>query len=90
MRFKILIICMLLSASTIAFAADRVKNASYANSSDVAQAEKFLDSLPGACSKSYAYASTNGVVNIRIICKGSGQSMDGLITIQNGVVTQVK
>ena len=76
--------------STIAFADSKVRDASYANRSDVVQAEKFLESLPEACSASYAYASTNGTVNIRLICKDSGKSTDGLVTIKNGVVTQIK
>lgn len=70
----------------------KVLDAYHATHSDVAQAEKFLKDLPDACSKSYAYASDDGTVTVKIICIGStkSQSMDGLIKIKDGVVTQVK
>jgi hypothetical protein len=71
-------------------ASQRVRDASNGNPSDVAQAEKFLAGLPPACSTSYAYASATGTVNIRTICNGSGKSMDGLVSIKNGVVTQIQ
>jgi len=89
MRPIILIFCFLLLITT-AFAADIVRDAKYANSSDVRQAESFLASLPSACSESYAYASPDGTVIIRIICEGAGKSMDGLVSIKNGIVTQIK
>jgi hypothetical protein len=92
MRFKILILCLLLCAVTSVVASNKVLDAHKANPSDVAQADKFLKNIPEACSRSYAYASDDGTVNIRIICISStkSESMDGLITIKNGVVTQVK
>jgi len=68
----------------------QIKDAAYANPSDVAQAEKFLAGLPVACSDSHAYASNDGTVNIRIICNGASKSMDGLVTIKNGVVTKIR
>jgi len=67
-----------------------VQNAGSATLSDVAQAESFLKSLPAACSASHAYTSDDGTVNIRTICNGSGESMDGLISIKNGVVTKIR
>lgn len=92
MRFKILIFCLVLFTATSVFASTKVLDAHKANSSDVARAEKFLRDLPKPCSGSYAYASDDGAVNIRVICIGStkSESMDGLITIKNGVVSQVK
>lgn len=92
MRLKILIFCSMLLMSTNVLAATKVLDAYHANPSDVAQAEKFFKDLPNACSGSYAYASDDGTVNIRVICIGStkSESIDGLITIKNGVVTQVK
>ncbi|WP_145961263.1 hypothetical protein [Salinisphaera sp. LB1] len=67
-----------------------VRNASNANQSDVAQANKFLASIPSACSRSYAYALADGTIKIRVICSGNGDSMDGVIEIKNGMVTRVK
>jgi hypothetical protein len=64
-----------------ALAVGRVENTARAKSSDVAQAERFLADLPSACSSSHAHASTDGTVNIRIICNGSGKSMDGIVSI---------
>ncbi|MCM2284368.1 MAG: hypothetical protein NDI81_06280 [Desulfobacula sp.] len=92
MCYKILTLCLVLFAATTVFASTKVLDAHKANPSDVAQAEKFLRDLPNACSGSYAYASSDGTVNIRVICIGSTktESMDGLIAIKNGVVTQVK
>lgn len=90
MRLKTLTICLILLASTTASAGGGVSNAGSANPSDVAQAEKFLTGLPGACSASDASASSDGTVNIRIICNGSGKSTDGLVSIKNGVVTQIR
>ncbi len=46
MRFKILIICLVLVTATSVFASTKVLDAHKANSSDVAQAEKFLRDLP--------------------------------------------
>lgn len=92
MRCTILILCLVLITATNVFASTKVLDANQANPSDVAQAENFLRDLPAACSGSHAYASSDGTVNIRVICIGStkSESMDGLITIKNGVVTQVK
>lgn len=67
MRFKILIFCLVLFKATTVFASSKVLDADKANPSDVAQAEKFLRDLPKACSGSYAYASSDGTVNIRVI-----------------------
>ena len=60
------------------------------NPSDLAQANKFLADLPGACSSSYKYISPDGTVNIRIKCDRNGKKIDGLIAIKNGVVTDIK
>ncbi len=92
MRFKNLIVGLVLVTATSVFASNKVLDAHKANPSDVTQAEKFLKDLPKPCSGSYAYASADGAVNIRVICIGStkSESMDGLIAIKNGVVTQVK
>lgn len=92
MYFKALIICSIFFLSTSAIASTKVLEAYKANSSDVAQAEKFLRDLPEACSGSYAYASDNGAVTIRLICIGysKAKSMDGTVIIKNGVVTQIK
>lgn len=67
-----------------------VQNATYANSSDVTTAENFLNDLPAACSGSSASASTDGTINIRVLCNGNGKSMDGLVSIKNGIVTKVQ
>ena len=68
----------------------KIKEANYADPSDVTQAETFLAELPAACSESHGYASKDGTVNIRIICNGSSNSMNGLISIKNGVVTKIQ
>ncbi len=67
-----------------------VQGATYTNSSDVTVAEKFLNDLPAACSASSASASSDGTINIRILCNGNGKSMDGLVSIKNGIVTKVR
>lgn len=90
MRIRTDVTCLLLFASTSVLAAGSVENAANANPSDVAQAETFLAKLPAACSASHASASSDGTVSIRIVCNGSGDSMDGLVTIKNGVVTNVR
>ena len=71
-------------------ASTSVLNASNASASDVAHAEQLLKGLPPACSASNAWATGDGTVNIRTICNGNGRSMDGMVSIKNGVVTQVK
>uniref|UniRef100_UPI0040567393 hypothetical protein n=1 Tax=Candidatus Electronema sp. TaxID=2698783 RepID=UPI0040567393 len=78
---------ILISATVAAWA---TAYAAEANPSDLSQADKFLADLPAACSGSYKYVGSDGAVNIRIICDGNGQKMDGLIVIKNGVVTQVR
>lgn len=78
------------SGSGSSGSSSRVRDAAYASPSDVSQAENFLASLPAACSASYAYASSDGTVNIRTICSGNDQSMDGLVAIKNGVVTHIQ
>lgn len=92
MHYKVLILSLVLFTATSVFASSNVLDSHQANPSDVAQAEKFLRDLPEACSGSHAYASADATVNIRVICIGStkAESMDGLITIKNGIVTQVK
>ena len=88
MRFKMQAASLLLLSTSTVLAA--VENAASANPDDVAQADKFLSGLPPACSASYAYASNDGTVNIRVICSGSGKSMDGLVSIKNGIVTKIQ
>jgi hypothetical protein len=90
MRFTVLTCALLLSISLPAFAASRVENASRARASDVAEAEKFLASLPDACSMTRAFATSDGTVHIRILCNGSGKAVDGLVSIRNGIVTNIK
>jgi hypothetical protein len=92
MRFKILIFCLMLFIAPSVGASTKVLDEHHANPTDVSQAEKFLKDLPEECSGSYAYASVDGTINIRLICIGStkSESIDGLITIKNGAVTQVK
>ena len=84
--------CALLLLAGSGFTAKRVLDASRANPSDVAQAEKFLNDLPDACSGSYAHATNDGAVVVRLICIGSNtaKSTDGTIIIKNGKVTQVE
>jgi len=84
--------CVFLLFSGSGFTAKRVLDASRANQSDVAQAEKFLNDLPDACSGSYAHATNDGAVVIRLICIGSStaKSTDGTIIIKNGKVTQIE
>jgi hypothetical protein len=74
----------------VALAAGRVENASRARASDVAEAEKFLSTLPPACSMSRAYAGVDRTVHVRIVCAGSGKAVDGSVSIRNGVVTDIK
>lgn len=87
MAKKMLVLTLLLAH---AFALAGVKDAANAKASDVAVAERFLSSLPAACSSSYAYASSDGTVHIRTICSGNGKAMDGLISIKDGLVTKVR
>lgn len=61
-----------------------------ATPSDLALAKGFLNKLPLECSSSYVTVATNNAVNIRIVCYGSNQSMDGLISIKNGILTHIK
>lgn len=70
--------------------AGNVRDAHYANPSDVAEAENFLSGVPAACSASYAYASVDGTVNIRAICKNSEKSISSLIKIKNGIITKIE
>ena len=71
-------------------ASTTIQNASSASPSDVAQAEKFLADMPAACSDSSGWASSDGTVTVHMLCNGNGKSMDGMISIKNGVVTKVK
>ncbi|MDX2299414.1 MAG: hypothetical protein NW204_06790 [Xanthomonadaceae bacterium] len=71
------------SVLTTASAAD-------ASRSDLAQADRFLAELPSACSGSYKYVGSDGTVNIRVKCDGNGKKMNGLVTIKNGIVTNVQ
>lgn len=93
MRVRIAVFCcaLLLLAGT-GFTAKAVLDAHRASPSDVAQAEKFLNDLPDACSGSYAHATNDGAVVIRLICIGSStaKSTDGTIIIKNGRVTQIE
>lgn len=61
-----------------------------ASPSDIESAKKFLADLPPACSSSRMSISADDTVNIRVICNGSNQSMDGLISIKNGVLTHIE
>lgn len=64
------------------------------SSSDIVTARNLLNNLPPACSSSHMYTTTDGTVNVRVICIGSisndSQSMTGLISIKNGVLTHVE
>lgn len=93
MYLKIMAFCcavLLLAGS--GFTAKRVLDASNASPSDVAQAERFLNELPDACSGSYAHATEDGAVVIRLICIGNSaaKSTDGTIVIKNGKATQIE
>lgn len=93
MRFRIMVFCcaaLLLAGS--GFAAKKVLDSSRASSSDVAQAERFLNELPDACSGSHAYATEDGAVVIRLICIGSStaKSTDGTFIVKNGKLTQIE
>ncbi len=61
-----------------------------ANSSDVAAAKRHLDSLPSACSSSSMSTNSDGTVNLRIRCQDGSKSMDGRISIKDGIVTDVE
>lgn len=84
--------CAVLLLAGSGHTAGKVLDASRANPSDVAQAEKFLNDLPDACSGSYAHATSDGAVAVRLICIGSStaKSTDGTIIIKNGKVTQIE
>lgn len=64
--------------------------AAKANPSDIAQATKFLASLPAACAQSSQHVGTDGAVNIRVLCDGNGKTMDGLVVIKDGIVTKIR
>ncbi len=90
---RIMILCcafLLLAGSGLT--AKKILDASRANPSDVAQAEKFLNDLPDACSGSYGHATNDGAVVVRLICIGDtvAKSTDGTIVIKNGKVTQIE
>ncbi|NCD09851.1 MAG: hypothetical protein EOL98_10565 [Negativicutes bacterium] len=93
MHLKITALCfaaLLLAGSGLA--GKKVLDASRAKPSDVAQAERFLNSLPDACSGSYAHANSDGAVVIRLICIGNSvaKSTDGTIIIKDGKTTQIE
>lgn len=67
-----------------------VSNSSFAAASDVRQAEQFLTSLPAACSGTSASAASDGTITIELKCSGSSQSLNGLIRIKDGVVTDIR
>jgi len=69
-----------------------------ANSSDVHQAIYFLDKLPSACEKSWAWVKNDGTVRIELECNGQATLDDGTtingvlgyIDIKNGKITNVR
>jgi hypothetical protein len=67
-----------------------VKNASRAKASDVRQAEQFLARLPPACGGTSASAGTDGTITILIRCFGSHDSLNGVVRIKDGVVTDIR
>ncbi|MDY7096188.1 MAG: zinc ribbon domain-containing protein [Acidobacteriota bacterium] len=67
-----------------------VSNSSLATSSDVRQAEEFLAALPPACGQTTASAGSDGTITIELKCSGSSQSLNGLVRIKDGVVTDIR
>lgn len=63
--------------------------ASASNQNDMRQAEKFIDSLPGACSESYITTKSDGTVVVHLRCRKGNDSTNGRIEIKNGVVKQI-
>ena len=61
-----------------------------ASSSDIQQAKQFLSQLPSACGNSSMSTTSDGAVVIRISCEGNSKSMEGIIKIKDGVVTQIR
>src|SRR6202012_5607867 len=82
-RISRYLLLILVFSSPTTFASGIVKDSARAKPSDVNDAEKFLAQLPPACSESSAYASKDGMVNIRLICHKDGQTMNSLLSIKN-------
>ncbi len=61
-----------------------------ASSSDIQQARQMLSQLPSACGNSSMSITSDGAVIIRISCEGNSKSMEGMIKIKDGVVTQIR
>jgi hypothetical protein len=70
--------------------AQNIANEQYAKPNDLSEAKKFLAGLPPACSNSYASASNDGTVKIRILCDSGDKSMDGIIEIKDGIVKKIQ
>jgi hypothetical protein len=66
-----------------------IPNENLANPSDLRQAKDMLRSLPSACNRSYISVSSDGTVNIRVLCSDSSKATDATITIKDGKVTGV-
>ena len=67
-----------------------VENAHYASSSDVRQAKDFLSDLPVGCRNSSASASVDGTVTINLRCSNAEQSLNSIMQIKDGIVTNIK
>ena len=67
-----------------------VSNESRATPEDVSQAKKLLREMPAACGSSYASAALDGTVTVKIICQSDLKSLNGLIRIKDGIVTEIE
>lgn len=62
-------------------------NEHLANSSDLRQAKEMLKNLPSACNRSFISISSDGTVNIRVLCSNANKQTDMVISIKDGNVS---
>ena len=67
-----------------------VRNESKAAAEDVRQAKELLRQMPPACAKSGAAATDDGEITVTIVCGDEPKSLNGLIRIKNGIVTEIQ
>jgi hypothetical protein len=68
-----------------------IEDESIANPKDIETTKKFLADMPQpACAGTSASVMSEGTVRIHIFCSGNGKETDGIMTIKNGIVTNIR
>lgn len=75
----------LMAASGMAVA--DVKDAQWASPQDLKDANNFLKSIPAECAETYAFASKDGKVTIKMICNGQSK---GVVVLKGGKIVGVQ